>query len=235
MSWQLPICSKKALTITTTASSPSLSVARGAVERPQRNAVAQLQPMFTAQGDRLRLFENATGATLGEFHRGVQTLLARDHAAAPTPVSVPAVPTPVAERPFAPPLTAVPAMLAPPIAAHPVTATPSVFPQAPAAPVPTGAMPVADMQSFFTAVLSAVLATKRGHEDDEVQDGRNMRYHSNTATPVASTSTAFAVHDAPIDAPNAPDAPTRSTNPAHELVFGPRTSTPSVGPSSPRA
>jgi hypothetical protein len=79
------------------------------------------------------------------------------------------------------------------------------------------------MQSIFAAAMSAVLAnnTKRAREDDDVADGRNVRSRSDTAPPVASTSTAAAVPDAPMDAPDAPDAPTRSNDPARELVFGP--------------
>ncbi|KAJ7828615.1 hypothetical protein B0H13DRAFT_2117585 [Mycena leptocephala] len=234
MSWQLPICSKKALTITTTASSPSLSVARGAVERPQRNAVAQLQPMFTAQGDRLRLFENATGATLASSTAASRPF---SHATMPLlhPVSVPAVPTPVAERPFAPPLTAVPAMLAPPIAATPSRRHPRYSPRPPQLPSPQVRCPsrTCSRSSLPCCPLSSPLnAATRTTRSRTV---RNVRSRSDAAAPVASTSTTFAVPDAPIDAPNAPEAPTRSNDPARELVFGPRTSTPSVAPSSARA
>ncbi|KAJ7081801.1 hypothetical protein B0H15DRAFT_853609 [Mycena belliarum] len=128
--------------------------------------ITQLQDIVSSVSGRLDAVEanqRITVATLGEVHRGLQVLLARDHS----------LPTTAASGPPAAPIAP----------AH-VLALPPALPPARMAPTPTPAQPavpgvdsrLADMQAMFSAALSAVIGTKRGRDDDDADDvGRNIR------------------------------------------------------------
>ncbi|KAJ6478782.1 hypothetical protein C8R47DRAFT_1074815 [Mycena vitilis] len=150
-----------------------------------------------------------TSRRLSAVTRGLQMVLARD--TVPAPVAPAYVPVPALTTPTLLPHVTVPAT---PAAPPGLPAVVQAHPPAPPAP----ALPVAvDMQAAFTAAFQTVLANnRRGREDDDVDDRRNVRHRAD-ATPFIAPS----IPDAPSAAPNAPDAPSRRNDPARELVFGP--------------
>ncbi|KAF7362864.1 hypothetical protein MVEN_00636200 [Mycena venus] len=161
--------------------------------------VTQLQRMYTAQG---------SVSAISKTRTGKQRRPLRLRRPLPAPTSISLLPEPASVA-FAPAM----------VQAHPILSAPVARPSV---HVPPPAAPFSDMQAALTAAfqasLSAVLATMRGREDDDIVDGRNVRHHSDA--PVASTSAPF-VPDAPVDAPDAPDAPARQNDPACEVIFRP--------------
>ncbi|KAJ7246144.1 hypothetical protein B0H12DRAFT_1325202 [Mycena haematopus] len=186
-------------------------------------AVTQLQRLTSALEDRSRALENvdvALSATVGELTRAVQILLARDHQPAPIPVQAPSAPV------HAPALTSVSLL---PVSHVPAMATSAAaVPPAPAAsavivtpmPVPAAALavPAAAAPAVALPDMQARSPLRSLPEDDDLDDGRNVRQHTEPA-PVVSTSAA-AVPGAPSTS-RVPDAPSRRNDTAREIIFGP--------------